>query len=74
MSRIATYYYPEATITLTMIGNELVLTDEYGRTPYAKALRCRHAMDTSSPVGVSVPTYDVVGLFYGYTMPGIGWS
>ena len=74
MGKIAVYYYPGAIITLTLISGKLVMTDETGATPFCGPLHARHHMDTTAGVGVSIPSYDEVGLFYGYSMPGIGWD
>lgn len=73
-AKIATYYYPEATVDLSIVRGRLVLSDSSGLAPYCGPLRARREMNTSAPVGVSVPSYDEVGLFYGYSMPGVGWG
>lgn len=74
MGKIAVYYYPTATITLTIIGGKLVMTDETGNTPLCGPLRARRHMNTTAGCGVSIPSYDEVGLFYGHSMPGVGWD
>lgn len=74
MGKIAVYYYPTATITLTIVSGKLVMTDETGDVPFCAPLRARRHMNTSSSIGVSIPSYDEVGLFYGYSMPGTGWD
>ena len=75
---LAVYHYPvdKKTIEVSIdTFGKLKMYDEKGRVPYCKAINGRTMMrDYTTADNTDVPSYEEVGLFYGYSMPEMGWG
>ena len=73
--KIAHYFYPQGEIVISGRDGILRVRTEKGEFPVCPIRKVRFAHPAEEEdCALAIPTYEEIGLYYSYEMPGTDWS
>ncbi|WP_147285426.1 hypothetical protein [Ectopseudomonas mendocina] len=74
MRKVAHYFYPGAEIVIEVGLRRIKIRHPDGSCPFDPCWNKPQAHPAENDVDPGIPTYEEIGLYYNYEMPGTGWD
>lgn len=74
MRKVAHYYYPGAEIVISVENRQIKIRHPDGSLPFDPCWNKPAAHPTEALRDSEILTYEEIGLYYDYEMPGTGWD